>query len=342
MTKNDIFFIGSAWDTGSGFIVKGYDFIITTVQAVGFAKNVVIKNVNTPKQIAKVIFTDYSTGLAFIEKPKNVNSSIDIIDFEMSVIEQLINIYSINYFNELLIVKSEITNNKFTQNGISHLLIDDKTDRLSGSLIFNSKNEFVGITKYLEKEEKNIVLPARYILKAMEEYASVGGNAVRCTSCYNVVSTEKLVGKTCPICSAEIMQELVAETLPYLSVTDQEIEAALKNLDFDLKNCRIGQHIWEITKDDVVVVVRYDADLKFIVAFSPVCELEDKDNSKIYEYLLKENNLLNEFSFSVNNNRIFLSSPYFIDDNFDEHFAEKILENLLIKAEFYGEKVIKM
>lgn len=342
MTVNDLFYIGSAWDSGTGFIVDGYNFIITTVQTVGFAKNVVIKNPKIKKQKVKVLFTDYSTGLAFIEKPNKVSANFDVLDFEMAVIEQIVTIYKTNYYNEFIITKTEVTSNKYQHNNINHLLLKNKKEDTSGSVIINTKNELVGITKHIEKSGANIALPAKYILKTMEEFSIVNEEAVRCTNCNNIVSQNKIIGKTCPVCSAEIMNELLSETLPAQSITDKEIEAALKNLNYDLQLSRIGHHIWEITKGSANIIIRYEPELKFIVSFSSICTLNRTNNDKIHEYLLSENKKISYFSFSIHKNKVFISTPYLIEDDFDENFAQKIFNELFEKADYYDDIIENM
>lgn len=342
MTEKDLFYIGSAWESGTGFVVKGYDFIITTVQTVGFSKNVIIKNIEIPKKTAKVLFSDYSTGLAFIEKPKKITANLDVLDFEMSVIEQMVTIYKTNYYNELIITKSEVTQNKFQHNNIDHLLLLNTKESTSGSIIFNQKNELVGISKHIESLQKNIALPAKYILKTMEEFSSIGQEAIRCSNCQNVISAKKVMGNICPVCSSEIIKELVNETLPSQTITDKEIEAALLNLKYNLTESRIGHHIWEITKGSANIIIRYNPELKFIVSFSPICVLNNTNNNKIYEFLLSENKKITHFSFSINKNRVFLSTPYLIDDDFDEHIAQIMFEELFEKADYYDNIIQKM
>jgi len=342
ITQNDIFFIGSAWGSGTGFIVDGYDFIITTVQTVGFSKSVIIKNKQISKQVAKVLFADYSTGLAFIEKHENINANLNVLDFEMAVIEQIVNIYETNYYNELNILKSEVTDNKFKQNNINYLLLKNKNNNTSGGVVINTKNELVGIIKHIDSSGDNIVLPAKYILKGMEEFSVAGELAIRCTNCQNVVSTAKIIDHTCPICSADVMIEFVNETLPAQTITDKEIETALLNLGHDINNCRIGHHIWEINKGSASIIIRYHPELKFIVAFSPFCVLNSKNNDEIYKFILSENKNIEYLSFSINKNKVFLSSPYIVDDDFDEHIAKTIFEDLFEKADFYDDIILKM
>lgn len=342
MTGKDLFYIGSAWGAGTGFIVKGYDFIITTVQTIGFSKNVIIKNEQIPKQTAKILFADYTSGLAFIEKPKNYSSNFDVLDFEMAVLEQTVTIYKTNYYNELIFSKSEIIQNKFQHNNISYFLLLNNNENTSGSIIINKKNELVGITKQVKSIDKNIALPSKYILKTMEEFASIGQQAIRCTNCQNIISYKKVIGNICPICSSEITKELLVDSLPAQTITDKEIEAALLNLKYNLTESRIGHHTWEITKGSANIIIRYDPDLKFIVSFSPICVLNNTNNNQIYEFLLSENKKITHFSFSINKNRVFLSTPYLIDDDFDEYIAKIIFEELIEKANYYNNIIQKM
>ncbi len=341
MKKQDIVYIASAWNTGTGFIVNGYDFIITTVQTVGFSKNVTVKNSFIPKYQAKVLFVDFSSGLAFIEKRMDVENSIDVSDFELTVIEQMVTIFRTNFYNDVVELKTEIIDNNFSHNNIRHLLLEEDQFNNSGGIVLNAKNEFVGVTKYIEKTKKKLVLPAKYILKAMEEYSAVGGEAVRCTNCFNVVKIDQIRGTTCPICTSDIMNEAVNEVLPKLTVTDKEIEMALENLNYDVKKSRLGQHIWEINEGSASIIVRYEPEQKFIVAFSLVAVISN-NLEEIYKYLLIENSKIGGLSFSLNNDKVILSAPYFIEEDFNEHFAKSIFDELFKKADYYDDIIADM
>ena len=86
MTNKEMFYISGAWNTGIGFVIHGYDFIISTVQAVGFEKTVIIRNSKHKPQQAKVLYIDYSTGLVFIEKNIEQEASLDILSFPLRLI----------------------------------------------------------------------------------------------------------------------------------------------------------------------------------------------------------------------------------------------------------------
>ncbi len=342
MKKKDLFFIASAWNTGTGFMVKGYNFIITTVQIVGFSKNVIIKKHNSSEKLVNVLFTDYSSGLAFVENPFKANTSLDIIDFEMSAVEQIVTLYKTNYYNEFMLKKCEISENNFTHNNIRHQLLNIKTPEKEGAIIINAKNEFVGIVKYLENEQKNIILPAKYILKTMEEYSGINEKAVRCTNCHNIVKLNDIINYNCPICSAEIVPQLLEDKTPALTATDKKIETALKQCGYDLKYARLGQHCWEIKEGSANIIIRYEPELKFIVTFSVLYKLGNNNEDKIYTYLLKENKNLKHFYFSINKKNIYLSTPYFIDEDFDKNFAKNIFNELFQKANYYDDILKEM
>ncbi|MEA3451294.1 MAG: hypothetical protein U9Q83_05260, partial [Bacteroidota bacterium] len=244
MTNKEMFFISGAWNTGIGFVIHGYNFIITTVQTVGFEKTVLVRNSEHECHQAKVIFVDYSSGLAFIEKKINQEASLDILSFELAVLAQHVTIYNTNYYNELIKTKVELVDTNVAINNIKYLEIKNEKNINIGNIALNRRLEFVGITTV--KEGKNLVLPAKYILKVLEEYSHMHGEALRCPHCLKIVQKSDIIDFICPVCSSEIIPELLKDTRPSTLAIDRHIETVINKLGFDLKQTRLGQHFWEI------------------------------------------------------------------------------------------------
>lgn len=336
--SKDIFFIASAWNIGTGFIIKDYNFIITTIQVVGFSKKVIIKHSELGKHLAKVIFIDYFNGLVFIEIPRQINSSLSIFNFELAVVEQPVKIYRTNYNNDLISHSTEIINNDFMYNNFNHLLINSKKHfQTSGAVIFNNRNEFVGITKYIENEKLFIGLPAKYILKSMEEFVVFKDDAIRCPKCLNIIRKKSIIDDFCPKCTATINEELMKDYKPKLSKVEQNIEKTLIKLGYEIDFSRLGRYTWEINEGTATIFIRYEPKQKFIVAFSKLINLNGLNTNKILKYLLSENSKINDLSFSKNDNNIYLSAPYIFDEDFNEEYAEKIFYELFKKADYYDD-----
>lgn len=340
MTNKEMFYISGAWNTGIGFVVHGYDFIITTVQTVGFSKNVVVRNSEHERHLAKVVFVDYSIGLAFIEKKIKQEASLDILSFELAVLSQPVCLYKIDYYNEMIKVNVDLIDKNFVLNNIKYLQIKNPIKISIGEIVLNKRLEFVGITTI--KENKNLVLPAKYILKTLEEYKNVEAEALRCPNCLNIIEKNDIIDRTCPVCSSEIIKELLEDVLPSMTEIDKNIEDVIEKLGFDNRLVRLGQHFWEIKKGSATIFIRYEKDKKYIVAFSSLCELSENHNSEIYKYLLSQNSKLKFLSFSIEKKHIFLSAPYIFDSNFDEVFAKELFRELFEKSDFYDDILIKM
>jgi len=340
MTNKEIFFISGAWNTGIGFVIHGYNFIISTVQVVGFEKTVLVRNNAHKRHQAKVLFVDYSTGLAFIEKKVNQEASLDILSFELAVLAQHVTIYKTNYYNKLIKTKVELLDSNIEINNIKYLEIKNEPGINIGEIALNRRLEFVGITTI--KEGTNLVLPAKYILKVLEEYSLIQGEALRCPHCLKVVQRQDIIDSFCPVCSSEIIPELLNDTLPSTLPIDKNIESVIEKLGFDIKQTRLGQHFWEIIQGSATIFVRYEPKTKFIVAFSALCELSTNKNSKVYNFLMEENSKLEFLSFSIDKNRVFLSAPYIIEDSFDNEFAVDLFKKLFEKSDYYDDIIIEL
>ncbi len=344
MIKNkDLVYVSSAWNVGTGMIVKEYDFIVTTIQVVGFSKKVSIKHPKFGKVLSDVIFVDYSNGLVFIRMPESVESSIDILNFELAVITQPVKLYRTNYYNKIIANSAEIIDVSHNYNNFNHLRIKIKdAKKLSGSIILNNRDEFVGITKYIENEDLYLGLPSKYILKSMEEFSNVGQEAVRCPNCGNVVKKQKIFDYICPDCTGQIKFEILNDISPVLSDVEKNIEKSLAKMGYDLNFSRLGKKFWEIKQGSATIFIKYDQKKNFIVAFSRLLVLKTENLKEIYKYLLIENKKLGMLSFSIQENEVFLSAPYIFDDDFDEIFAKNIFKDLFEKADYYDDILINM
>jgi serine protease Do len=342
--ENDLYFISCAWNTGVGFAVKDYNFIITSVQIVGFSKYVTVRNSKVKKHLAQVLFVDYSLGLAFIEKKDNLIPQTDIINFELSVIEQPVDKFSLSYFNKITKSTTEAIDSGYTQNNINYLLLKDlHSEKCASNVVFNKKGDFVGITKFVHASKQCFVIPAKYLLKAMEAFTAIEGEeSIRCPNCLNVVKRKNIVENVCPVCTAQIRKEILDDLLPSMTETDKKIEEIIVELGYDIRLSRLGLHLWEIQRGSAIIFVRYEPELKFIAAFSALCDIDENNSLNIKKFMLNENTKLNFLSFSLNNNKVFLNAPYLIDDTFDKGFAKNLFEELFEKADYYDDIIIDM
>ncbi len=344
ITPKDLFFISSVWNTGTGFLIKDYNYIITTIQVVGFAKKVVVRNSEIGKKIAKVIFIDYSNGLVFIELPRENLSSLNILNLELSVVEQPIKLYRTNYYGTILKENGEITDNKFKHNNFNHLNLkfNNKLLKVSGALLLTNRNEIAGITKYIKEENLFVGLPSKYILKSLEEFSIIDQSSIRCPNCLNIINKKRIINNVCPSCTTNIKKELLEDYIPQMSVFENNIEKTITNLGYDIECSRLGRNFWEIEEGSAKIFVRYDPKQKFIAAFSELSDLVYESYSDIFNFLLVENNKLDSLSFSLHNKRIFLSASYLFEDDFNEQYAQEVFHELLNKADYYDDIINKM
>lgn len=343
INNKDLFFVASAWNTGTGFWVKDYNFIITTIQVVGFSKKVVVRHSKIKNYIANVIFIDYSNGLVFLELPKKCKSNINILNFELSVIEQPVRIFRTNYNCDTISHSGEIIDNTYPYNNFNHLKIKFKDPlKVSGAVMTNNRKEIVGITKHIESEDLFVGLPAKYILKSLEEFSIVNEESVRCPSCLNIIKKQHIFDNVCPSCTAEIKEELTEDFIPKMSKVEEKIEKSLKILGYNIIETRLGRHFWEINEGSAEIFIKYEPKQKFIVAFSKLLDLKQNNIDKVYEYLAIENGKIGDLSFSIDNNRIFLNAPYIFDDDFNEVYAKEIFSDLFKKADYYDDIIEEM
>ncbi len=341
--EKDLFFISSAWNTGTGFLVKNYNFIVTTIHVVGFSKNVVVRNPQIGKHIAEVIFIDYSNGLVFVELPQAVETSLSIENFELTVAEQPIKIYRTNYYGKIITENGEILDSKFIYNDFKYLELKTKHDiKSAGALILTNRKEIAGITKYIESEDLYFGLSSKYILNSLDEFSMINQPAIRCPNCFNIITKSSIINNVCPSCITNVKIELIENCLPEMTDFEQNIEKTISNLGYKVENLRLGRNFWEIEENSTTIFIRYEPKQKFIVAFSKLSGIVEDSYSEISKYLLVENDKLKYLSFSIHNNCVYLSASYLFEDNFDEKYAQLVFNELLEKANFYNNIIEKM
>ncbi len=309
---DELYFAASAWNQGNALLIDGYDFLITPIENIGFSHKILIKE-GDKKILLSRLLLDLKTGIAFLKNFDQKKSLINILNFELSVYDQPCIIYQKDYYGKVTEIRTEIV--KDEDNGEYIIQSNDKKI-LSGAIVFAKKTEFLGIVSYDGKRYE--LIPAKYLMKTLEEFSRVGKESVRCPVCENIVEKESIYKETCPKCGAKIDERLLKNTLPFRDKTEILIEETLSNLGYNLELARIGRHFWEIKKGSATIFIRYNPETKFIVAFSPLVQLKN-ENSDIYRFLLEENKKIEYIYFSVNKGYVFLNAPYLISDNFNSN-----------------------
>ena len=342
--KSVIIQIATSFGTGTGFYVKDYNLIVTNDHVVKESSEAVISGTKIPKVSMPVLFYDQKYDLAFI----NVPDGIDLPDRKIgnSPIHDGDRVIAIGHPYGLKYSATEgiVSKAKRVQNGLNYIQIDAAINPgNSGGPLVNTKGEIIGVNTFIIAGGDNLgfALPAEYLLESLNEYQPYHGQyAVKCKSCENIITADRIVDDYCPECGSKIIiPRLQKETEYKPTGASLIIENILETLGKDVKLARRGQDRWEVEEGSAKIIISYSA-AGFIIGDAFICRLPKKNITSIYEYLLKENYDLENVFFGVNNQDIVLTMMIY-DHYLTYETGLEEINSLLKKADYYDNYLVE-
>lgn len=342
--KSVIVQISTAYGTGTGFYVKDYNLIVTNDHVVRESSEAVISGKILPKVSASVVFYDQKYDLAFIKIP----DGIDLPDIKIGTtpVHDGDRVIAIGHPFGLKYTATEgiVSKAKRLQNGLNYIQIDAAINPgNSGGPLVNTEGEIIGVNTFIISGGDNLgfALPAEYLLESLKEYLPFNGKtAVRCKSCLNVITSDRIEDDYCPECGSKLILPKSKDLKEYVPTgAALTIEKILEALGKDIKLSRRGQDRWEIEEGSARIMLTY-TEQGFIVGDAYICRLPKQNIAVIYEYLLKENYDLEHVIFSVNNQDVVLSMMIY-DNNLNYDMGLEEIQTLFKKADFYDNFLIE-
>lgn len=346
--QNAVVQIATKSGTGTGFYLRGYDYIITNHHVVGENRKVTVKGKKFDKTLTDVVFSDPRHDIAFLAPPVDMHAAPDLklgnyaelLDGDTVI--AIGHPYGLNY----TATQGVISRVDRVQQGIKYIQIDAAINPgNSGGPLITEKGEVVGVNTFIIKGGDNLgfALPVTYLKEALDQYEPFRGQmAIRCPSCATVV-TEKMLdnGEYCPNCGTSItFPEKVEEEENVVSGIAKTIEDILVLLGHDRDLSRNGQNKWEVRHGSARIKITYNSDNFFIICDAFLCRLPKQNIKELYTYMLRENNKMFRMLFSLQGENVVLSSlNYDLDITVDS--GRHMFENLFQKADFYDDLLIK-
>jgi len=342
--KSVIVQISTAFGTGTGFYVRDYNLVITNNHVVRESSEAVISGTTFPKVSATVVFYDQKYDLAFIRIP----DGIDLPDRKIgsNPVHDGDRVIAIGHPYGLKYTATEgiVSKAKRLQNGLNYIQIDAAINPgNSGGPLVNDIGEIVGVNTFIISGGDNLgfALPSEYLLESLNEYKPFDGKtAVRCKSCLNVITSDRIEDDYCPECGSKLIIPQSKDQKEYKPAgAALTVEKILEALGKDVKLARRGQDRWEIEEGSAKIMITYTEN-GFIVGDAFICRLPKQNIAAIYEYLLKENYDLENVFFSVSNQDIVLTFMAY-DQYLNYDTGLKEIESLLKKADYYDNYLIE-
>lgn len=331
--------IATPQGTGTGFYVKSENLIITNDHVVKGNSEAVISGKTFQKQLSPVFFNDSKYDLAFIRVPEGIempevpiSQNGDVKDGEAVI--AIGHPYGLNY----TATEGIVSKAKRLQRGINYIQIDAAINPgNSGGPLVNMNGEVVGVNTFIIAGGDNLgfALPVEYLKEDLTEYKQYFGKYVlKCHSCGYYVTEENIDGEYCPNCGTKLEFPALKKDQEYTPTGAAAIiETILEQLGKDVKLARRGPYSWEVEAGSAKVIINYNQD-GFIVCDSILCSLPKTNIAPMYEYLLRENYILEGMMFSVNGQDIVLST-FIFDQYLTYETGLETIKDLFANADKY-------
>ncbi len=342
--KTVIIQIATSFGTGTGFFVRDFNLIVTNDHVVKESAEAVISGIKFPKVSMPVLFYDQKYDLAFIKSPEGLDLPGRKIG--TNPVHDGDRVIAIGHPYGLKYTATEgiVSKAKRIQNGLNYIQIDAAINPgNSGGPLVNTNGEIIGVNTFIIAGGDNLgfALPSEYLLESLNEYSPFAGQyAVRCKSCQNVITAERIEENYCPECgTALVIPQLKKENEYKPAGASLIIENILEALGKDVKLSRKGQERWEVEEGSAKILISY-SQAGFIIGDAFICRLPKKNIAAIYDYLLKENYDLENVAFSVNNQDIVLSTIIY-DHYLTYETGLEAIRTLMKKADYYDNYLIE-
>jgi serine protease Do len=341
--RNVVVQIATPFSTGTGFILKEQNLIITNCHVISGNKSAVVNGRNIPKQLCKVLYTDERYDLAFLESPKYQDGvpSVRLAEQEILEGEHVLAIghpFGLRYTS----TQGIISNVQHHYKDLRYLQHDAALNPgNSGGPLVNAKGEILGINTFIIQNGNSIgfSLPSSYLSETISEFRLGKGVGTRCSSCLNLVFHDTIEKNYCSHCGAKVvLPDQVNEYSP--TGISKTIETILEQAGFNILLSRRGPFSWELEHNSATVHFTYHEPTGIIMGDAILAQLPKSNIRPIYEYLLKENFHLEGLSFSVREQDIMLSLMIF-DRYLNPDSGSLLFKNLLEQADYYDNLLVE-
>ncbi|HMR42714.1 MAG TPA: trypsin-like peptidase domain-containing protein [Saprospiraceae bacterium] len=336
--------IATPYSTGTGFLLKDFDLVITNEHVVRDNKEVIIDGSNFEKQLARVIYTDQKYDLAFIEAPELSDMPEVHLDTARKITEGDPVIAVGHPFGlKYTATQGIVSNTAHIQNEINYIQHDAALNPgNSGGPLINNRGEVVGINTFIIREGDNIgfSLPANYLDDTLKAFTLEGGKVgTRCYSCGKLVFEHTADGDYCPNCGSKIHLPSKVEAYEPAGIS-KTIEDMLGDLGYDVRLSRRGPNNWELQKGSAKINISYYEKNGLITGDAFLCLLPQENIKPLYEYLLRQNYKIEGLTFSVKGQDIILSLLIY-DRYLNSETGLRLFRHLFDKADYYDNILIE-
>jgi len=334
IARNITIRLATAEAIGSGFYLKSHDLIITAEHIVRGYRKIIIEGHGIPRQLAEVVYLDAMLDIAFLRTSSSLQLPTVAIQASCEEDLQVVS-YAYPFTEGELRSTGYIDNSAFDYQGAAHIMHDAVLgNAANGSGLFSSEGMLLGLNNFIVWKGRAVgmALPISVILEAasvfvVKRYAL----CVKCPECGQLVDASK--NTECRNCGFFFsLYEAFSDYTP--KGVAHTIESLLSSMGYTLELARIGRDHWQVERGSASVNITYYEKNGLIIGDAYMCKLPDRSNEALYEFLLRQNNEMENLTFSVKGDDIILSLLIY-DRYLNEQTGTELLTNLLEKADHF-------
>lgn len=313
--------------TGSGFLLKDIDMIVTNYHVIEGLREVAIETYDNRRVKAKVVLANPKKDIAFLKIDQPIG---DLgLSYDLSaVVQDRESVVALGYPLGMSCTYTQgiVSNANYRVQELSYLQIDAAINPgNSGGPLLNQLGHVVGINSRKIQDAENISfsIPIKFAFDDLQKWTNFtpAEYSVLCISCENQLTEPS---EHCPHCGFQVDSE------KYFSISNIEkmatqVETLISYAGFDPITLRSGKNYWELVNNsDVVRMFYYNAD--YFYAASPIVLLPKAKIEKVLLFLNSENQFAEHLG--IDKSKIFYS--------FRKHTSDLVLENHVdsVKIEF--------
>lgn len=332
--EQSVFKIRTAYQSGSGFTLKDFPYVITNHHVIEGCEEVAVEDLAQNRFVARVIYSNVERDIAFLQAPEVAQYSGLDYHHESSPLKVRDRVHALGFpFGFPFTVTEGIVSNLHQYLEGQYYIQTDAAINPgnSGGPLVNEEGKLEGMTtsKFSQADHIGFAIPASFILQetAFFLHHSVQERSIKCTSCQHITTIHH---DFCENCGTDIDKKLFeVKSLDPFAVF---VEEAIHDLGLHPILARAGLDEWEFHQGSSLIKIFIHQN-KYLYAQSPINYLPQQQLLSLYNYLLSDP--IEPFHLSIQQNQIFLSYRIHLSDIYSEQteVIKKNITQLAIQAD---------
>ncbi len=305
----------------NGIILPEYNAVVGAYNGLEGHRNIVVRSPLFGRKRADVMFMDPFYGIAVFKLNAIGLSSPGLREADLPLPGQHVKVIRRSFARGIVEYSSVVVKNVEKQEFFYFQITLANADiQFYGSLVVSISGKPLGIVVRKVGSERLEVLPLKYLQDLFVEFANYENTyAFRCPFCREILTEDLVTFDKCAFCGEILPPTLYKPKLRNINQEVIKIERVISALNYQPELTYLGKNFWEIEKSGLNILFFYDRDNNSLAIYSTLAHLNSyikkakllaTDKYKIYDYLLRKNLDMKSMFFSVNDQKIILSSIY--------------------------------